>query len=135
MKIVSKILILFLTQIILEVIIMVLLAKFGIPYMDFDTSGEGVPELVMGIGYYYSFSKGIIVILPYILLMIFGAKVLKKISLTQLNSIISVLLTAAFWLIFANPVKELLNPMLGSLMAALFILIVVRIGSSIGAKS
>lgn len=135
MKIVSQILIVFLAQIILEVIIMAVLAKFGIPYMDFNSSGEGIAESVVNIGYYYSFSKSIFVILPYILLMLLGDKFSSKISLIQLNSIFSVLLTAAFWLIFNNPVKELANPMLGSLLAALFLLFVVTIGNSTNAKN
>ena len=127
MKPVSQILLLFFAQIIIELIIMTLLAKAGIPYMDFDFSNEGITEMVLSIGYYYSFSKGIVVILPYILLMLIGDKVLKKISLIHLNSIISVLFTVSFWLIFGNPANELINPVLSSLLAALFIFLLQKL--------
>lgn len=127
MRALSQVLILFFSQAILEIIIMAFFAKLGIQYMDFDSTGEGIVELVISIGYYYSFSKSIIIILPYIVLMLLGNRIVKKESFTQLNLLLSLLLTGFFWLVFKNPIGEIINPILGSLLAGLFIILIIKI--------
>lgn len=127
MRIISQVIILFFVHTILEIIIMAFLAKVGIRYMDFDSTAEGVTELLMNIGYYYSFSKSIIIIIPYLVLMLLGNKVLHKVSLVQLNLFLSILLTGLFWLGFKNPINEIINPILGSLSAGLFILFIMKL--------
>lgn len=122
MKLLLQTIGLFISQTILEVIIMALVAKLGVPYMDFNAGGESVIELLTGIAYYYSLSKVVIFILPYLVLMFLGKRVYQKISLIQLNLIISIILTVAFWFYFDNPIQEIYNPVLGTLLAGLFIL-------------
>ncbi len=134
MRIISKVIILFFAQTIIEVIIMAFLAKAGIPFMDFDSTGEDVAELVMSISYYYSFSKNIIIIWPYIALMLLSNKVSNKVSLKQWNLLLSLLLTGSFWLGFKNPINEIVNPILGSLLAGLFILFIINITNPEKAK-
>ena len=122
MRLISQIIIVFFIHAVLEIIVMALLAKAGVRYMDFDSAGEGVTELAITIGYYYSFSKIFVIVLPYIALMLIGHKIFNKVSVVQLNLFISVLLTIVFWLVFNNPIWEIWNPILGSLFAGLLIL-------------
>lgn len=134
MRLISQVIIVFFTHTILEIIIMALLAKAGVPYMDFDSTGEGVTELAITIGYYYSFSKIIVIVLPYIALILIGHKIFNKASVVQLSFFISILLTIVFWLVFNNPIREILNPVLGSLFAGLFILFAIKVSNTIKEK-
>lgn len=117
---------LFFMQSFLEVLVMTILAKLGIPYMDFDGGGESIIELLTGIAYYYSMSKVLITALPYIALMFLGYKIYRRPDFVLFNLIISLVLTIIFWLYFDNPVREMLNPVLGTLIAGLFIFFIGR---------
>lgn len=108
-------------QTVSEVLVMAVLAKLGISYMDFNAGGESIIELIMGIAYYYSLYKLLIIVLPYIFLMLIANQYLHK-NLSLLNLIISSLFTIGFWLYFDNPIKEIVNPVLGTMMSGLFIL-------------
>ncbi len=108
-------------QTVSEFLVMAVLAKLGISYMDFNAGGESIIELIMGIAYYYSLSKLLIIVLPYIVLMLIANLYLHK-NLSLLNLIISSLFTIGFWLYFDNPIKEIVNPVLGTMMSGLFIL-------------
>jgi hypothetical protein len=108
-------------QTVSEVLVMAVLAKLGISYMDFNAGGESIIELIMGIAYYYSLFKLLIIVLPYIVLMLIANQYLHK-NLSLLNLIISSLFTIGFWLYFDNPIKEIVNPVMGTMMSGLFIL-------------
>lgn len=127
MKTLLQIIGLFLLQNLLELLLMAVLAKVGVQYMDYNAGGEGIIELIGGIAYYYSMSKVLITVLPYIILMLLGEKyVFKHAELAVTNIFISLVLTIVFWVYFDNPVREIVNPVLGTLIAGLFIFFVGR---------
>jgi|688.fasta_scaffold431258_1 hypothetical protein len=126
MKIFLQVIGLLIIQNILEVLVMAVLAKLGVPYMDFNAGGESIFEMIGGIAYYYSFSKFVIILLPYIFLMLIASRYLLK-NLSWLNLITSLLLTIIFWIYFNNPVKEIINPVLGTMISGFFILFIKSI--------
>lgn len=132
MQVLLKIMGVFILQTLVEILVMSILVKFGVPYMDIEGSKEGVIEITLGIGFYYSLSKALIIVLPYVALMalgyFYGSKFFPKLKILLIvNIIVSILLTSVFWIYFENPLSELLNPILGTLIAAIFILFISKL--------
>lgn len=132
MKILFRIVLLFTCQSILEIILMTLLDKLGIYYL-YDTKKALITEIFLrnGLTIFYKF---IYLIIPYLILMLIANYAIKRggvsyLKLATLSIPINFILFIGLWWYFHNNLKDILNPLISTVMASLIIYLIISIGA------
>ena len=110
----------FILQSFFEIILMSLLAKFGIHYMNMDAEGESLIEISEGLAVYYFYSRLLYMGPIYLIFSLslsgyFYKKeyvTIKRVILAHIFVYVAVFL--ALWFGFGNGLSPIINPLLGA---------------------
>lgn len=126
-KILAAFLCCFILQSIFEIILMSVLAKLGIVYMDVEVKGESFKEVIEAISVYYFYSKLYYITPAYFVLTVASTLYLfrnKEISFKNIaivHIVVSLLIFLVLWFGFGNGFTFIANPLLGLLLAGFLI--------------
>ncbi|WP_343704736.1 hypothetical protein [Chitinophaga sp.] len=125
---ISFVLFVFLLQYVLELLIMAVLAKQGVPYMDMEDRGESYKEILISFWSFFLYPKLIFISVPYFLIMLVCLKFIKsnkgfEKKVVYANACISIGLFLILWFAYSNGLEFLMNPLLGISLAALFLIL------------
>src|SRR5262245_48223325 len=127
LKILSAFLCCFILQSILEIILMSVLAKMGVSYMDVEVKGESFKEVIEAISVYYFYSKLFYTAPVYFVLTVastlyfFRNKEINIKSIAIVHFVITLLIFLVLWFAFGNDFTVITNPLLGLLLAGFLI--------------
>ncbi len=127
LKILTVFLCCFILQSIFEIILMSVLAKLGVVYMDVEVKGESFKEVIEAISIYYFYSKLFYVAPVYFVLTIastlylFRNKEISFKSVAIVHVVVSLLIFLVLWFGFGNGFTFIANPLFGLLLAGFLI--------------
>lgn len=120
----------FILQSLFEIILMSVLAKLGVPYLDIEVRGESFKEIIEVISVYYFYSK-LFYITPFyfVITITFGLVFFRNKEVSFKNAAIvhigvNVFIFLVLWFGFGNGFGFIANPFLGLLLAGLLIYLI-----------